>query len=725
MMSLDATWLIHGARTLRRNRMLSACGLAIATALLLGAVALRAGASGLGIAAAALVGAILAAVRSGLAVRRSPITADLLAGYVDRAVTQAEESTGLLLREEADLGLLQRLQRRRTGAALARLAALPRLPAGPLRPLLRTAAALALAAAGVVLLPLPSFGGKTLTGPAGPAPGAANGSPNTDPAMLDLRLSIRPPAYTARPARRQAGWDAAAEEGAEIIWEFTVTGAPTGGRLVTAAGDTVALRRSGKAGYVAQLAARRSTLYRVLLDRPGRPPVASDDHRLTVRLDAAPILAVVRPGQRTAIRPGASMRLPVEVLASDDFGIDSAGIVATMTKGQGEGVKFREQRLEFESSTRVDARTVLLRRTLDLAALGLEPGDELYFHVVATDRRIPAPNQTRSETAFVTIVDSTGGEPIAGAGVALALPPDFFRSQRQLIIDTEKLLRDRPTIPAAVYRDRSNGLGIDQGLLRLRYGQFMGDEFDGGPVSGREAHAPTAEPQPPREPGEPEPDPMLEFRHDHDDAENATLLAPKIKAMLRDAITQMWSSELHLRTADPKTSLPFQYRALARLQEIRQNARAYVQRVGFDPPPLEPDRKRLTGDLTRVATPVRDAVSPDRPSAPAIRAGIGILQRLRAGSGPRPGDRDDLEAAGAELARLAVDDPVHLLGALRALRLAIRAFDSTGNRCADCLGTAERGFWRALPAPLPGAGAAPGPAGGLAREYYRLLSGRQ
>ena len=38
MMSLDATWLIRGARTLRRNRVLSACGLAIAAALLHDAV---------------------------------------------------------------------------------------------------------------------------------------------------------------------------------------------------------------------------------------------------------------------------------------------------------------------------------------------------------------------------------------------------------------------------------------------------------------------------------------------------------------------------------------------------------------------------------------------------------------------------------------------------------------------------------------------------------------
>ena len=35
----------------------------------------------------------------------------------------------------------------------------------------------------------------------------------------------------------------------------------------------------------------------------------------------------------------------------------------------------------------------IFRRTLDLGALGLEAGDELYFHALVTDRRMPVPNQ--------------------------------------------------------------------------------------------------------------------------------------------------------------------------------------------------------------------------------------------------------------------------------------------------------------------------------------------
>lgn len=721
MSGLDAAWLIRGAARLRQSRALAGLSGAVAAALLFAAIATRAGAAPATVMALALLAGLATAGYARWRFRHAPLTPELLAGYVDRAVPQAEESAALLLREESGLALLARMQRRRTAAALAGLAAPPDLPRGPVRPFLRLTLVLAMTAAGVALLPFPGAhtgGARSPTAGSGTLDRAGSG---TIPALTGVHLTVRPPQYTGHPARRLATWDADVEEGAELTWELGVSGPTTGGRLTSAAGDTVPLTGSGPAGYVARLTARRSTLYRILLDRGVGPPVASDDHRLTVRLDAAPVVAIVRPDQRTAVRPGMSHRIPVEVLATDDFGVDSATLVATVTQGQGEGVKFREQRLSFDGRSPADQHGVLLHRTLDLGALGLEPGDELYFHVLVTDRRSPVPNRTRSETVFITLVDTTREQLVPGSGVALNLPPDFFRSQRQLIIDTEKLLKDRGSIPFDVFRDRSNGLGIDQGLLRLRYGQFMGDEFEGSPVSGREAHAHDNEPAPPKQPGEPAPDPLAGLRHEHDSPDNATLLAPQIKAKLREAITEMWSSELRLRTTDPKASLPSQYRSLALLQEIRQNARSYVKRVGFDPPPLEPDRKRLTGDLSRIAAPVRQETVPEAPREPNLRAGIALLQRLRLGGAPGKGDRELLEAAGTELARLAVEDPVHLLEPLRALRTTIASLENPITRCGQCLSTAERGFWRALPAAAPRAGARSERSGALALEYYRLL----
>jgi hypothetical protein len=44
-------------------------------------------------------------------------------------------------------------------------------------------------------------------------------------------------------------------------------------------------------------------------------------------------------------------------VVSDDFGIADAYIIATVSKGTGESVKFREERLQFDSEVRGVAKT--------------------------------------------------------------------------------------------------------------------------------------------------------------------------------------------------------------------------------------------------------------------------------------------------------------------------------------------------------------------------------
>ena len=727
MTRISGEWIQRGALRLRRVRLLAVLALTLAATALAAVVALRAGASVAVASAVALASGLLAALGNLLPSRRILLSAEQLAAHLDRTVPEAEESTGLLLADPATLPVLARLQRRRTEVALARLAAPPALPRGPWHRQLRGALVLALLTLAALVLPGPG----AATGRGNPVPSAGEapvGPVTAPPALAGVRVTVTPPAYTDRPARTQDNWDLEVEEGARIHWEIGVTGSVAGGRLVTASGDTLPGKvEDGR--LVVTAPAHHSTLYRVLLDAAVSPPVASEDYRITVRLDAPPVVAIVRPDLRTTIQPGEPLTLPVEVLASDDFGVDSTALVATVTKGQGEGVKFREQRLPLPRRERGEGRTLVLGTTLDLAALGLEPGDELYFHVVATDRRLPLANESRSETVFVTLVDTTRQAAGPGAGVSLDIPPDYFRSQRQLIIDTEKLLADQRGLPAQVFRDRSNGLGIDQGLLRLRYGQFMGDEYEGTLASGREAHGDDPADEPPSPPavdpitGLAAVDPFADIAHLHDDPENATLLNRDVKAKLRQAIGAMWQAELRLRLAQPRQSLPFQQQALVLLQEIRQDARAYVKRVGFDPPPLEPDRKRLTGDLTRIQAPrVERAAAPEW-SLPALRQGLEVLQRLRAGAPVQDGDVVLLERAGQDLAQLAVDQAPPLLESLRSLRLAIASLAPGAPACAECLARAEQGFWRALPDPMPAARARRDPGSGLASRYFRMLDG--
>jgi hypothetical protein len=178
--------------------------------------------------------------------------------------------------------------------------------------------------------------------------------------------------------------------------------------------------------------------------------------------------------------------------------------------------------------------------------------------------------------------------------LAINYLPESFRSQRQIIIDTEKLSAERKQLSESEFKKRANNLGLDQQALRFRYSQYLGDEFEDG---AEEEAAPEQSAA-----GETSAEAAVEseFGHSHDSAENATLLAPSIKTQLKAAVAQMWDAELRLRTYRPEAALPHEYRALELLKDVQQRSRAYVQRVGFEPSPIKVDEKRLSGDLTAI-----------------------------------------------------------------------------------------------------------------------------
>jgi hypothetical protein len=97
--------------------------------------------------------------------------------------------------------------------------------------------------------------------------------------------------------------------------------------------------------------------------------------------DREPIIIVMSPEQfRLDLAPGQKPRVALQAVADDDYGLVKAEIIATMARGSGEAVKFREDTLAFEAITKRSPRRWELRKELDLAALGMTPGDELYFH---------------------------------------------------------------------------------------------------------------------------------------------------------------------------------------------------------------------------------------------------------------------------------------------------------------------------------------------------------
>lgn len=618
--------------------------------------------------------------------------------HIDARLPVAEFSSGLLVRPETELTGLARLQRHRVETQLApglsRLRPPHRL--GTILP-----AALGLIAIGMAL----HFILGSWAPPQGPAgeqivfgPTDSLTAPGEVPRLLRTTIRVRPPAYTGKGTMETTDPNIRAVEGSRIEWVLEFEGEPISVEM-DRMGETVPLVKQ-RDRFSLDLRLEASGFYSfTFVDARGQSH-SSDLHSLEALPDVPPTIELKTLSQFNYFEPKDQKTLPLAPKITDDFGLSDAYIVATVSKGSGESVKFREEVLRFQGELPWGQRSLNPTKALDLDLLGMEPGDELYFHIVAVDNKRPTPQSSRSGTFFAHIRDSVAELFAVEGGMGVDLMPQYFRSQRQLIIDTEKLIADRPLLPKADFNSKSNELGFDQKALRLKYGQFMGDETEtqaapgqvtpglDGPEPGGEggddplegfrhdhdgdnehnllpeqAHDHEAQSG---EEGE-KPNPLLGFLHNHDDPEEATLFEQSLKDKLRAALDLMWDAELHLRLYDPQRSLPYQYKALELLEDIKNSARIYVHRIGFDPPPIKEDR-RLTGDIAAVGNHQGSQDFEYMAPLQATREAVARLEVLRLGEQYGQGDRDLFHRAGNELAQKAVDRPLEYLGALQGLR---------------------------------------------------------
>jgi len=667
-----------------------------------------------------------------LRLSRPPLTRGAVASHLNRWLPEVQDSADLLVDDPTDLTPVERLQRDRIVLRLTEVE--PRTISPPSR-LYRTPLVTTLSA-GVVGVAIWLWPGAA--SPTGGSRSVTAHPPRPAPTIAAVRLEVSPPDYTGIPHTVTTDWDLDVPEGSRITWNLTAAHEADAVWLQTVEGDSLPLAPLSvdKAErFIVSFVPAHSTVYRVVAVR-GSETGTTDYHRLIVRPDLPPALTILEPVARVSLTVDEPRLVTLVALAHDDYGLETPDIVVTVATGYGEGVQFRESVRRF---TRVEERNDTLRLTeqFDLNRLGMKPGDELYLYLRARDNREPVANTTRTETVIVALEDTSTVVVSQPQGLAVDRMPDFFRSQRQIIIDTERLLADRGRIDGQAFNDRAQNIGLDQYLLRLRYSELVGDEFEDIPLGlveediealGIESAAPP-EPLPelpPAQEGEDDEsdDPSEEFLHDHDDAENATRLAATIKSTLKLALAEMWQAEIRLRTHRPEPALPYEQRALEILKRVQQAARSYVLRTGFDPPPIDTDLTRLTGDLEEVedrtvrTSAGRAPTTPDRD----VRQALHVVQQLQIGASTDSGAPATLMAGGRILARRALGEPlgyIEALGAIRELADSLAA----GASCAHCLSSAALGLYRALPEAVPARPETRPAESGMARSYFDRLTG--
>ncbi|RPD46215.1 hypothetical protein DNI29_14515 [Hymenobacter sediminis] len=682
-----------------------------------------------------------------------------IASRLNRQHSELEDSSALLLRDAAGLNLLEELQQQRLLTRLPQLASSgPLLPVDFRRPSLLAGLLLALAAG--------AWWGRPGTASAQPSADKAvqlafeeqKPLPPSAPRILETRLRVQPPAYTRQPSFSPSAASFRCLQGSQVRWTVRVNRAASSAPVLELGTRRLPLRAvpSRPMEFVVEASLTASVLYRVRLGEQ-----ISEEYAIEVQHDQPPTIRLITPKAYTLVEFGRPPQVAVRAQLQDDFGLTRARLVATIAQGQGEAVKFREVVTDLSAALPGQPTTGTLQHLLRLPALGLTYGDEVYFYLQAWDNH---QQLTRSDTYLVQWEDTTVQESALDVSLGVSAKPAYFRSQRQIIIDTEKLLTEQRGLSAATLLERSNGIGFDQKILRMRYGKFLGEEADetiGGAAPGPPvADAPAEEPglgsvvaedhteattpapavpeghsaddghdhshAPPSahdSPGEALTAELMDpYIHHHDDSETADFLEPAVKAKLQAVLSQMWEAELRLRTGRPKEALPFEYKALRLLKQVQQQTRAYVKKAGFTPPPMPEATTRLTGDLTGAAATRRQRQLEAPARQPIVRAALRVLTQLRDQGQPVAGAAAALDQAGQELARAALQKPGTYLSALRELRRV-----STALRTKQPIDTQSLpGIERALTNLLPPAPAAPAhtvlPGNRLSRSYLQELN---
>jgi hypothetical protein len=256
------------------------------------------------------------------------------------------------------------------------------------------------------------------------------------PKVETLSVGLTPPAYTRIPPSEQSAAEITVIRGAQAVFRLGGN-VPLGTAALRFTNGVVnALKPLGSNLWTTGLLITNDTEYSfALTDAKGRTGI--DDTRFHIRAlpDNPPKVDVTEPGED--IRADATDIVPLKIVASDDFAVESIRIVYHKL---GEPEKVLEVR----------DRHVKDGETLSAAVIRLEEMDLKLFEVVAyhaearDNNTFDGPGIGRSPTYFIEITDRTSPPPSKRKG-----PPaqklNLLAIQKAIVADTTALPSNAPT----------------------------------------------------------------------------------------------------------------------------------------------------------------------------------------------------------------------------------------------------------------------------------------
>jgi hypothetical protein len=651
-------------------------------------------------------------------IRYWAISLDDICRFVNNKYPEVEESADLLVMTDGELSGLQHLQASRINLLFVGR----KLPTEPFRQILYPVIAVFLSLIFLyIVAQLPNI--ERSNAALGTAVNKATPvvKENVPAEISNYTISINPPAYTGKSSRVQKQFTIAAELGATVNWQIKTSEPVNNLSFIWNDKEKIKLIKADKKGQIWRLnkVIKTAGFYQVVFE--GKK---SDLYQVEIIPDQPVAIKLITPQQHSTIDVGQSKEVGLKLLITDDYGISDAYISATVASGKGEAVNFKEKRIPLNTVFN-NQKSIQISQKLLLTSMGMTPGDELYFYINAKDNY---GQLSRSDMYFVSIQDTTELMSMAAIDNGVNLVPEYFRSQRQIIIDTEKLLKDRATISATEFKTRSNELGVDQKMLRMRYGKFLGEESEtniGGEHEEEGAgksvdHEHAEQKSEPAEYGNVQ-SIMDQYAHKHDQAEDATFFEPEMKAQLKATLNEMWSSELQLRTFEPMKALPFEYKALRLLKDLQQKSRAFVAKTTIKTTPLKME-KRLSAELADVQETTNiNKNTNDSKSNLGLQQSLTILEARLAGQKPAPAAIRILQEAEKELLQAASASPSRYLPALKSLKTVLANW-STNKQMKTEVTLAEKGISDLIGVPQLKPFAQTSQPSDLSKAYFNQLN---
>lgn len=290
------------------------------------------------------------------------------------------------------------------------------------------------------------------------------------PYVARIGLTYRYPAHTGLgPREVEDGGDIAGVAGTVVELRVIPTVPAAAGVLrIEPEGVEIALEPvpvpvgsptgAGAEALSASLTLGEAGSYRVALAGPdGNLRTASRDYLIEVLEDLPPIVRFVRPGRDTQANPVEEVF--TEVLAEDDYTVRQLEIRVSVNGGP-------ETREVLASGGARDE--IQAGHTLFLEEHELVPGDLVSYYAVARDG---AGAEAATDMFFIAVrpFDRTYAQADAmpgGGGAGDGLDGTLTLRQRQVVVATFNILRDRQGMPAAAVTETVATIGLAQGRLR-------------------------------------------------------------------------------------------------------------------------------------------------------------------------------------------------------------------------------------------------------------------